>query len=171
MLAFQRRCGRPFDNVGPEFAQPGNVLFQTLGHAETDFGVADVRTLSEVLEAFRSDYRGVMFTFLPDCYGDQRGRKWLVCVETGPTRRYPRKGRSKQALQMEGLMAGMDSREYVALEGGFCPKCRTEAVNVGEFKVTGSSVVVRAHCGHCGASWLEVFALSGFTNLQAKVLN
>lgn len=65
----------------------------------------------------------------------------------------------------------MENEEYVALYGSFCPKCRTEAVNVSQFEATGNKVVACANCGHCGATWTEEFALSGFKNLTTKVLN
>ena len=68
-------------------------------------------------------------------------------------------------------MPDMENEEYIALAGSFCPKCRTEAVNVGEFEATGCKVVARANCGHCGATWSEEFALSGFKDLTTKVLN
>ena len=86
MHEFRRRCNRAFDIIGPEFAQTGNVWFQMLAYAESDFSVPDVQTLTSVLEDFRAGYPEAVFTFLAGGFGDRRGRKLLVRVECTPRR-------------------------------------------------------------------------------------
>ena len=59
--------------------------------------------------------------------------------------------------------------QYVEQSGMACPSCGdTRFINHtdAEPQITPNSVAVQVHCTECGATWLDEFMLTGYTNLE-----
>ena len=76
----------------------------------------------------------------------------------------------QKAFQAMGEPA-LSSEQYVDADGMACPSCGdTRFVKYSEGyapELTGSWVTVRVECTECKATWVDEYALTGYTNFSA----
>ena len=60
----------------------------------------------------------------------------------------------------------MSNDEYINKDGNFCPHCRSCEIEGGSIEVAGCGANQEVKCNSCGASWLDVHYLAGYTELE-----
>ena len=79
----------------------------------------------------------------------------------------PKKKTSKVRAVKPTKRKPMSEAEYVAASGAGCPCCRSFNVEgVGCMESRDEVMVNSLECFHCGATWDDVFSLSGYENLK-----
>jgi hypothetical protein len=64
-------------------------------------------------------------------------------------------------------MKPMTEAEYVGHNGVICPVCRAEGhIEGGSFDLEEGYAFQDLGCQACGASWSDVYALTGYTMLE-----
>ena len=59
----------------------------------------------------------------------------------------------------------MTQAEYLLHQGGKCPACTSTDVEAGHQEANGNVAWVEVKCGECGATWKEVYVLTGYSRL------
>lgn len=62
-------------------------------------------------------------------------------------------------------MTYMTDDEYVQSGGAKCPVCRSDAIYGSSAEVTSEKIYQECRCGDCGATWVDTFALVGYSEL------
>jgi hypothetical protein len=50
--------------------------------------------------------------------------------------------------------------------GQLCTVCRSEQVTGAEIEIEGAGAVQTCGCTDCGASWVDVYVLTGYVSLE-----
>lgn len=70
--------------------------------------------------------------------------------------------RPKEPLTEEEEMES----NYVKNQGNHCPSCRSANITGGPFDVDGGEATQEMGCDECGASWEDLYNLTGYLNLD-----
>jgi hypothetical protein len=60
----------------------------------------------------------------------------------------------------------MSDKEYVARKGQLCPACKMPDSEGSSFDTDGGEVYQEMLCNNCGASWTDIYKLTGYTSLE-----
>lgn len=56
--------------------------------------------------------------------------------------------------------------KYAEAHGAFCPACQSSDIEGGTFEADNNYAWRRVKCLRCGASWNDVYKLTGYNNLM-----
>lgn len=61
----------------------------------------------------------------------------------------------------------MTEEEYVKKQGLYCPNCESYEITGGSLNVYAELCYQNITCSVCGASWMDVYELTGYTEYEA----
>lgn len=64
------------------------------------------------------------------------------------------------------MITEKQEKEYLEHGGQHCPACKSSNVKSGQMEVDGASAYAEVECGKCGATWQDIYRLSGIDNLK-----
>jgi len=59
----------------------------------------------------------------------------------------------------------MTDKDYSENGGNRCPVCRSDKVESGNIEADGAAAWSNCSCGECGAEWVDIYSLVGYTEL------
>lgn len=63
----------------------------------------------------------------------------------------------------------LTNEEYVKFKGIRCPNCRDNKVQATNYDKSGAEILLQdCQCSTCGATWVDVYTLTGYDNLEIK---
>lgn len=65
--------------------------------------------------------------------------------------------------------AHMSQEEFLEESGDFCPSCHSDSLNEKDTPVFGYTLLQKACCLDCGASWKKEYKLSGYRDLKEEL--
>jgi len=66
-------------------------------------------------------------------------------------------------------MKPMTDREYVRQSGRKCPACRSIAIDgTCRIDIDGNGASQKVVCADCDASWIDLYSLIGYVDLELK---
>ncbi len=66
-------------------------------------------------------------------------------------------------------MANLTDKGYIRGDGEVCPVCKKAGVSIDKspkYNRDNTKLHQEAYCLDCGATWIEVYKLSGYKNLK-----
>ena len=76
---------------------------------------------------------------------------------------------SFEGTELDKRRARLSQAGFVANEGRRCPMCLSVEVRcAGTFEATGNVAEREAECNDCGATWVDVYHLTGYDALHLK---
>ena len=76
---------------------------------------------------------------------------------------------SFEGTELDKRRARLSQAGFVANEGHRCPMCLSVEVRcVGSLETTGSTAEQSVECSDCGATWADVYHLTGYNELQLR---
>lgn len=64
-------------------------------------------------------------------------------------------------------MPKLTSEEYTKHNGYICPNCGSDNISGEGIDIIGNEAQQDCVCSDCGASWIDVYTLTGYVNLVA----
>ena len=65
-------------------------------------------------------------------------------------------------------MTTLTDAEYVATLGTRCPVCQSTRLDGGFVEIDGATASQEIRCMNCGASWTDIYTLTGYTDLDTS---
>ena len=65
-------------------------------------------------------------------------------------------------------MTTLTDAEYVATLGTRCPVCQSTRLDGGSVEIDGTAASQEIWCMNCGASWTDIYTLTGYTDLDTS---
>lgn len=60
----------------------------------------------------------------------------------------------------------LTDEQYVARNGSICPACSSSQIRAGDIEVDGATAWQSVSCLHCEATWNDMYALKGYSELE-----
>ena len=76
---------------------------------------------------------------------------------------------SFEGTELDKRRVQLSQKEFVANEGRRCPMCLSVELRcVGSLEATGGAAAQSMECNDCGATWVDVYHLTGYDFLQLR---